>query len=45
VPAAPTWATLTGKPSTSTLDGRTITVSDNAPAAGTGATGDIWLEY
>jgi hypothetical protein len=45
VPAAPTWATLAGRPSTSTLDGRTITVSDNAPAAGTGATGDIWLEY
>lgn len=45
IPAPPTWATLTGKPSTSTLDGRTITVSDNPPAAGTGVTGDIWLEY
>ncbi len=45
VPSAPTWSTLAGKPATSTLDGRTITVSDNAPTAGTGATGDIWLEY
>jgi hypothetical protein len=45
VPAPPTWATLAGKPTTSTLDGRTITVSDNAPAAGAGAPGDIWLEY
>ncbi|WP_454051462.1 hypothetical protein [Cellulomonas sp. Marseille-Q8402] len=45
IPAPPTWATLGGKPTTSTLDGRTITVNDNPPAAGTGAAGDIWLEY
>ncbi|QZN86604.1 hypothetical protein [Cellulomonas sp. C5510] len=45
IPPPPTWATLTGKPTTSTLDGRTITVSDDAPTAGTGAPGDIWLEY
>ena len=41
----PTWSTLAGKPSFSTLDGRTIFVNDLAPTAGQGANGDIWLEY
>lgn len=45
LPAAPTWADLGGKPTTSTLDGRTIRDGDNAPAASLGVDGDIYLEW
>lgn len=41
----PTWTTLAGKPTTSTLDGRTFYAGDTAPAAGLGADGDVFLEW
>ncbi len=44
VPLVPTWATLTGKPTTSTLDGRNILVLSSAPTAGDGVDGDICLD-
>lgn len=43
--AGVTWGDIASKPSGSTLDGRTITVSDTAPTSGDGNNGDIWLEY
>lgn len=42
---APSWSTLTGKPTTSTLDGRTIYSGDSAPASSLGVNGDIYLEW
>ncbi len=39
------WATMPGRPTTSTNDGRTIFVSDNAPTASQGANGDLWFEF
>lgn len=39
------WSKITDKPSTSTLDGRDIFVSNSAPTSGDGSNGDIWLEY
>ena len=45
IPPTVTWSTLSGKPTTSTLDLRTIYVSDSAPSAANGVNGDIWLEY
>lgn len=40
-----TWATLGGKPTTSTLDGRTLFVSDIAPTSADGQNGDVWFEF
>jgi hypothetical protein len=38
------WTTIAGRPTTSTNDGRNITVSTAAPAAAQGSNGDIWLQ-
>jgi hypothetical protein len=43
IPAPVTWATLTGKPTTSTLDGRTITTATTDPS-GTATQGDLWVK-
>lgn len=42
---ATTWAQVANRPTTSTIDGRTIFVSDNPPTGAQGISGDLWFEY